>query len=188
MTEKKQIANYVKLMKTMVKYVKNGYSKRMFCQYDKENEVVYISDGCCIFPIPKDIYVENSILAKCPMLLEIESGNPVNLKGFIMETVNDTNSTECLMTKILLNLGKGDEEKLTHIYRCKDELGVLDKKYVELIGLLPPVLSAYNPIAKDIKSPVVGYTENYTTMGYAILPIYCKFEDIMSALGFIREN
>lgn len=186
MTEKQQIANYIKIMKIIGKF---GKYTRLYGQYDKENNIVYISDGCCIFPIPSEIYVENSIATKCPMLMEIEnSPSIIDLKKFILDTVNDSNAITCTMTNILLNLGKNGEEKLTHIYKCGDEFGVVDKEYVEIMNLLPPVLSAYNPIAKNTKSPIVGYTETYYTMGYAILPINCNFVDIMAKLGFSKEN
>ena len=184
MTEKQQIANYIKIMKIMGRF---GKERPLFGQYDKENGIVYISDGCCVFPIPSEIYVENSIATKCPMLMEIETMK-FDLKRFIMETVNDSNAITCTMTTVLLNLGKNGEEKLTHIYKCGDEFGVVDKKYVEIMNLLPPVLSAYNPITKNTKSPIVGYTETYYTMGYAILPINCNFVDIMARLGFSKEN
>ena len=185
MTEKQQIANYIKIMKIMGRF---GKERPLFGQYDKENGIVYISDGCCIFPIPSEIYIDNSIATKCPMLVEIESYKQVDLKRFIMETVNNSKVMNCMMTTILINLGKNGDEKLAHVYRCGNDFGVIDKKYVEIMNLLPPVLSAYNPIAKDIKSPIVGYTENYYTFGFAILPINCDFVDIMARLGFLKEN
>ena len=185
MTEKQQIANYIKIMKIMGKF---GKERRLFGQHDKENGIVYISDGCCIFPIPREIYIDNSIATKCPMLMEIEGSKQVDLKKFIMETVNDSNAMNCIMTTILVNLGKNGDEKLAHIYRFGNDFGVIDKRYVEIINLLPPVLSAYNPITKGAKSPIVRYTENYYTFGFAILPINCDFVDIMARLGFSKEN
>lgn len=184
MTEKQQIANYIKIMKIMGKF---GKYTRLYGQYDRENNIVYISDGCCIFPIPSEIYVENSIATKCPMLMEIENST-IDLKKIILDTVNDFNTVNCIMTTILVNLGKYNEEKLAHVYKCGDKFGVVDKKYIEIMNLLPYVLKDHNPIAKDTKSPIVGYTENYYTMGYAILPIYCDFVDIMARLGFSKEN
>ena len=187
MTEKQQIKNYIKIMKLVAKYGKDN-GRGLFGQYDKENGIVYISDGCCIFPIPSEIYIENSISTKCPTLLEIENGKKVDLKNFIMEIVNDFNPIECIMTTLLVNFDKRNNEKLAHVYKCGNDFGVVDKKYVEIMKLLPPVLSAYNPIAKNTKTVIVGYTENYCTMGYAILPIYYNFENTMSILGFTRED
>ena len=183
MTEKKQITNYIKIMKIMGKF---GKDRSVFGQYDTENGIVYISDGCCIFTIPSEIYVENSIATKCPMLMEIENST-IDLKKIILDTVNDFNTVNCIMTTILVNFGKY-EEKLAHVYKCGDKFGVVDKKYIEIMNLLPYVLKDHNPIAKDIKSPIVGYTENYYTMGFAILPINCDFVDIMARLGFSKEN
>ena len=104
MTEKQQIANYIKIMKIMGKF---GKYTRLYGQYDRENNIVYISDGCCIFPIPIEIYVENSIATKCPMLMEIENST-IDLKKIILDTVNDFNTVNCIMTTILINFDKYD--------------------------------------------------------------------------------
>lgn len=183
--DKKQVQNYIKLMKLMAKYGKHSNAGKLFGSWDKENEIIYISDSCVAFPIPEKIYVENYVAAKCPSLDDIEKSK-IDLKKYVLDAWNDSDNVQCAMTTLLVNLDR--HEKLANIYKVNNDFGVADKRYIDLISLLPPVLSAYNPYAKNTRSPIVFYTENYISMGYIVLPIHCNIEDTFDRLGFIRKS
>ena len=182
-TQKKQDADYLKLMKAMVKLSKGN---RLFTEYDSKNEIVYLSDSHIIMPIPKSHYVKNSDVAKCPSF-DVVCNSKIELKKFIMENWNNENKIQCKKTSIILNLSRIDE-RLANVYKCGDTFGVVDKRFVDLIDLLPDWLSSgYSPYALDTKSPLVFYSD-IMSMGYAILPIYCNVEDIFDRLGFTKKT
>ena len=107
-----------------------------------------------------------------------------------MDTVNNYPTTFRLTT-LLFNLSTyNDDERLANVYKSKisNDFIVIDKRYADLIKLLPPVLSDYEPCALNIKSPIVGYTENYLTMGYAVLPINADVADILDKIGFTAKE
>lgn len=188
MTEKQQIQNYIKLMKAVKKYLKN-HTGRVFTEWVKEDAVIYISNGHFIFPIPEEIYITNCVECKLPSIKEVEESK-IKLKKLIMDTVNN-NPTTFRLTTLLFNLGTyNDDERLANVYKSKisNDFIVIDKRYADLIKLLPPVLSDYEPCALNTKSPIVGYTENYLTMGYAVLPINADVADILDKIGFTAKE
>lgn len=185
-TQKQQDADYLKLMKAMVKLSKNGYHKKLFTEYDAEHAIVYLSDGHIIMPVPERTYINNIEAAKCPSI-DMVYNSKIELKKFIMENWNNENKIQCKKTSVLLNMERNGE-KLANVYKCGDSFGVADKRFVDLIGLLPDWLSdGYSPYALNTKSPLVFYSD-ILDMGYAILPIYCKVEDIFDRLGFVRKT
>lgn len=189
MTEKQQIQNYIKLMKAVKKYSNRTYtnSNEVFTEWVKEDAVIYISNGHFIFPIPEEIYITNCVECKLPSIEEVEKSK-INLKKLIMDTVNN-DPTTFRLTTLLFNLNTYDE-RLVNVYKSKDsnDFIVIDKRYADLIKLLPPVLSDYEPCALNTKSPIVGYTENYLTMGYAVLPINADVADILDKIGFTAKE
>lgn len=187
MTEKQQIQNYIKLMKAVKKYSKISGS-RVFTEWVKEDAVIYISNGHFIFPIPEEIYITNCVECKLPSIKEVEESK-IKLKKLIMDTVNN-DPTTFRLTTLLFNLSTYNDERLTNVYKSKisNDFIVIDKRYADLIKLLPPVLSDYEPCALNTKSPIVGYTENYLTMGYAVLPINADVADILDKIGFTAKE
>ena len=181
MYNKTQVNNFVKIMKQLAKKSNMQDSRRMFTQYDYENHVVYISDGCAIFPIPDDIYFENCDNCKCPNRDSVENSK-VNLREFF-KTMNDDTKQSCIKTTLLHDIGG----KLTNIYKLGSDFGEVDKRYVDMVALLPNWLSDFNPYAVNTKSPLVFYSD-IINMGYVILPIYSRIEEIFNNLGFKKEN
>ena len=191
MDSKKQIQNYIKLMKAVKKYSNRNYSDsgRVFTEWVKEDAVIYISNGYFIFPIPEEIYITNCVECKLPNIKEVEESK-IKLKKLIMDTVNN-DPTTFRLTTLLFNLNTyNDDERLVNVYKSKisNDFIVINKRYADLIKLLPPVLSDNEPCALNTKSPIVGYTENYLTMGYAILPINADVADILDKIGFIAKE
>lgn len=189
MTEKQQIQNYIKLMKAVKKYSKNHTSGgRVFTEWVKEDAVIYISNGHFIFPIPEEVYITNCVECKLPNIEEVEKSK-IKLKKLIMDTVNN-DPTTFRLTTLLFNFSTYNGERLTNVYKSKisNDFIVIDKRYADLIKLLPPVLSDYEPCALNTKSPIVGYTENYLTMGYAVLPINADVADILDKIGFTAKE
>lgn len=188
MDSKKQIQNYIKLMKAVKKYSNRNYSGAVFTEWVKEDAVIYISNGHFVFPIPEEIYITNCVECKLPNIKEVEESK-IKLKKLIMDTVNN-NPTTFRLTTLLFNLNTYDDERLVNVYKSKisNDFIVVDKRYADLIKLLPPTLSGYDPYALNTKSPIVGYTESYLTMGYAVLPINADVADILDKIGFTAKE
>lgn len=181
--DKKQTDNFIKLMKTLRRIT--GKNSVIYTQYSDIDDCVYISNGCVVFPIPKPIYENNYSVANLPSF-DTVLNSKMDLRKFIADNMNDENKIQCRMTTLFAGIGVRGEEKFANIYRCGSDFGMVDKRYIDLISLLPFALKGYDPYAVNIKSPIVFYSD-VIDMGYAILPIYSKVEELFDHLGFIRK-
>lgn len=178
--DKKQKENFIKLMKTLRRITgKNG---AIYTQYSDIDNCVYISDGCVVFPIPTQIYEENYQTAKFPSFDSVLNSTR-DLRKFITDIMNNENKICCNMTTLFANVGN---EKFVNIYNCGSDFGMVNKRYIDLVNLLPFALRGYNPYSINTKSPIVFYSD-VINAGYAILPIYSRVEELFNRLGFIRK-
>jgi hypothetical protein len=186
-TLKQQYNDYVKLMKAISKIGKKN-NRRVLGRYYAGDDTVYLSDSCCIFGIPYNIYVENSDACKCPSIEECANCT-VDLKKLIIDNYTDFNSDECKMTTMSFTLNSGI---IVNIYTTgktygtenKTEFGAVNSIYTELLELLP--CAGCNPKALNRKNPLAFYSDALDT-GWAICPINFDVVSELKKLGFIQK-
>lgn len=189
-TEKQQYNDYVKLMKAIIKIGKNN-GRRIFARlYDGDN-VVYLSDGCCVFGIPYNVYEENYKTCKCPTIDECKECK-VDLKKIILDVVNDKEATECTMTTMCFVMRDGAVAKIyktgkTYGTENKTEFGAVNTIFTDLLDLLPYAIKGYNPKTVRKIYPIAFYSDVLDT-GYAICPINFDVVNTLEILGFEQKK
>ena len=189
-TEKQQYNDYVKLMKAIVKIGKQN-NRRIIGRLFNGDNTVYLSDSCCIFGIPYNIYEENYEACKCPSIDDCANCT-VDLKKIIADIVTDFNATECAMTSMCFTLNSGvvvDIYKTGKTYgtQNKTEFGAVNSIYTELLNLLPYAINGYNPKTTGSKYPVAYYSDVLET-GWAIYPINFNVVQALENLGFEQKK
>lgn len=188
-TLKQQYNDYVKLMKAISKIGKKN-NRRVLGRYYAGDNTVYLSDSCCIFGIPYNVYVENSDACKCPSIEECTDCT-VDLKKLIIDNYTDFHSDECKMTTMSFTLNSGVVVDIyttgkTYGTENKTEFGAVNSIYTELLELLPYAVNGYNPKALNGKSPLAFYSDALDT-GWAICPMNFDVVYALEKLGFVQK-
>ena len=124
-------------------------------------EIVYVSDGCCIFPIEKAVYDANAVKYGFD-----KSGINQDLYKMLRDIYDA--GTDAAITPITYD-NKGD--LTTRIIRIDKGYAMVNVIYTDLIDYLPNVLQDCGALkATNDKSPIANYKDS-CDLGYCLLPI-----------------
>ena len=182
---KKTLWDGSKIMMIMARNAKKK-GRQLYIQvvsHEIYKEIVYICDGCCIFPIEKTVYDANVVKYGFD-----KAGINQDLYK-LMRDAYDAGSDAKITPITFDNSGS----LTTRIVRYNKGYAMLDTIYTDLINFLPSVLCDNTIHGKDDKSPFTGYKES-CDLGYCILPIYNRkgaygssFEDIIKDLACVCD-
>lgn len=146
-------------------------------------EIVYICDGCCIFPIEKAVFDANAVK------YGFDKANTNQDLYKLLRDAYDSGSNAAI-TPITYD---NNADLTTRIIRIDKGYVMVDVTYSDLINFLPKVLQDCGAVkVKDDKSPIANYKES-CDLGYCVLPIYNirgadnKFEKTITDLSCVCD-
>ena len=174
-----------KIMMTLSRKAKKD-NRQLYTQtvsHEIYGEIVYICDGCCIFPIEKEVFDANAAKYKF---------DKANTNQDLYKLMRDTYDagTDAALTPIMFD---NKFNLTTRIIRINKGYSMVNVIYTDLINHLPTALQNNGQLkAKDDRSPFTNYEDNID-LGYCILPIYNSkgkgnlFEETIKDLSCIVE-